>query len=149
MSTNQLSVILTGDENWHLFIELVKTKSLESNTWRYINPAALMEAILTHTRPIEPTFETVHPRPQGSQVPTVLADLSPIEYAHYQELKHDYRDSLKEYIKTEEALAKMRTLIQNSVKSELITHTLNCPTARDMLLNLRAEFEANRVVRER
>ncbi|MDX6295896.1 MAG: hypothetical protein QOH50_5108, partial [Kribbellaceae bacterium] len=149
MSTNQLSVILTGDENWHLFIELVKTKSLESNTWRYVNPAALVEAILAHTRPIEPTFETVHPRPQGSQVPIVLADLSPIEYAHYQELKHDYRDSLKEYIKTEEALAKMRTLIQNSVKSELITHTLNCPTARDMLLNLRAEFEANREVRER
>jgi hypothetical protein len=149
MSTNQLSVILKDDENWHLFIELVKTKSLESNTWRYINPADLEGAILTHTRPIEPIFETVHPRPQGSQVPIVLADLSPIEYAHYQELKHDYRDSLKEYIKTEEALAKMRTLIQNSVKTELITHTLNCPTARDMLLNLRAEFEANREVRER
>jgi hypothetical protein len=149
MSTNQLSVILTGDENWHLWIELVKTKALETNIWQYINPTDLEGAILTHIRPIEPTFETVHLRPQGSQVPIVLADLSPIEYAHYQELKHDYRDSLKDYIKKEEALAKMRTLIQNSIQSELITHTLNCPLARDMLLNLRAEFEANRVVRER
>jgi hypothetical protein len=147
MSTNQLSVILTGEENWHLFIELVKTKALESNTWRYCDPSSL--ELPTHTRPIEPTFETVHPRPQGSQIAIVLADLSPIEYAHYQELKHDYRDSLKDYIKTEEALAKMRTLIQNSIRSELITHTLNCPLARDMLLNLRAEFEANRIVRER
>jgi hypothetical protein len=58
MSTNQLSVILTGDENWHLSIELVKTKALETNIWQYINPTDLEPAVPTHTRPIEPTFKT-------------------------------------------------------------------------------------------
>ena len=147
MSTNQLSVILSGEENWHLFIELAKTKALESNSWQYCDPSSLEDPI--PTKPVEPTFEMVHPRPQGSQIAIVLADLSPIEFALFQELKHDYRDDMKDYIKKKEALAKMRTLIQNSIKAELITHTLNCPTAKDMLLNLKAEFEANKEVRER
>ena len=146
-TTTPLTVTLTGDSTWHIWVELLKTRALESDIWQYINPNTLDRDLPSLIQPIEPTFQDVHLVPEGQSV--TVSDLTTIEYTHYQTLKFDYREDIKLYREKERAMARMRSLIQASIDKSLITHTINCSSARDMLLNLKAQYCANAAVRER
>ena len=139
-SITPLTVILTGDENWHVWIALLKTRAIEAKVWVYINPNN-EEGSLLFTQLREPTLADVHqPQPAGSAI--TVSDLSTNEFTYFQSLQSKYE-------KKESALARMSSLIQASIEKNLVTYTLNCATARDMLLNLKAQFCANATVRER
>lgn len=139
-SITPLTVILTGDENWHVWIALLKTRAIEAKVWEYINPSNEAGALL-FTQLKEPTFEDVHSnRPEGRAI--TVSDLTTNEFTYFQSLQSKYE-------RKESALARMSSLIQASIEKNLVTYTLNCPTARDMLLKLKAQYCANATVRER
>jgi hypothetical protein len=134
-----LAITLKGEENWYDWIELVHTTSNTARIWDYINPAnekapQLLEALK------EPIYTDVHPATQGQTV--TFADLSINEAQEFNLIRKDFREK-------EQALLDIRALIQASVEPALFTYTRNCPTAREMLLNLKAEFCASIAVRER
>src|ERR1700710_1730265 len=135
-----LSITLKGDENWHDCIELIQTTANTAKIWNYIDPAnenapVLLEALK------EPTYATVHPATEAKPV-VAFSDLTANEAQEFNLIRKDFREK-------EQALLDMRALIQASVEPALFTHTRNCPTARDMLLKLKAEYCANPIVRER
>lgn len=135
-----LSIILTGDENWHDWIELVQTTADTANIWHYINPANANAKVLLEALK-EPKYTDVH-KAIDADTPVTFSDLTANEAQEYQHLQKDYKE-------IDKALRDMRAIIQASVHQNLFTHTKNCPKARDMLLNLKAEYCANPIIRER
>src|ERR1700709_324320 len=135
-----LAITLQGEENWYDWIELVHTTANTARIWDYINPAneaapQLMQALK------EPVYANVHP-PTETTPTVVFSDLTTNEAQEFSQLRKDFREK-------EQALLDMRALIQASVELTLFTYTRNCSTARDMLLNLKAEFCVSPAVRER
>jgi aspartate/tyrosine/aromatic aminotransferase len=59
-TTTPLSVILTGDSTWHIWVELLKTRGLETDIWKYIDPNTLDKDLPSLIQPVEPTFKDVY-----------------------------------------------------------------------------------------
>ena len=143
-----IPVILSGDKNWHIWIQLLRTRAHESDIWRYIDPNTPESSITPLIEPTAPTFEDVH-TPASADSIVKLSDLSAIEHTYFQSLKVDYREEMKLFRDKTKALANMCSVIQASIEEHLTAHTLSCDSARAMLLNLKAEYCANPAVRER
>jgi hypothetical protein len=114
---------------------LIKTRALEVNIWQYIDLNAKIVPPLFQLT--EPTLRDVHLIIEGELEPTAQT-VTPTEYAHFQTLKTDFREDIKLFREQERGMARMRSLIQALIQKDLITYTLNCNSARDMLLNLKA-----------
>lgn len=120
-SITPLTVILTSDENWHVWIQRLETRATETDVWKYIDPAVKETELPKLTVPVEPTLSSVH-QPTNN-TPVTISDLTPIEYSNFQELRAEYREELRIYRNKEASLAGMRPLIQASIYQDLITHT--------------------------
>ena len=88
---------------------MIKTASLASEIWDYVNPKTPKDQLPTLVEPPKPTPEMVH-QPQASgesqlqDAPIGTIDLTDCEFKHYKMLQYKWTAEKKEYQKKKEAL---------------------------------------------
>jgi hypothetical protein len=150
-TTDKLAIILTDQNQWIKWLELVKTAASERQVWQFINPATSADDLPILEMPEKPRPSDVSPPtntagdliadPTEAQLLAVrYKSLDDNEREEYRQMQRDYEYERVKYDRCYEALAKISTRIQSSVHVDKMHYTYNCDLVYKMLLKLRKRF---------
>lgn len=117
-------VILTGENDWDLWIEIIKTTALGYEIWEAIDPDLDTEVILGE------------PAPPDHDAPDYIV------------LVEHWRRGIRSYDTQKKGMVIVRGEIQKTVAKNLLHHTFNCTTVRDILRKLQQRCAPTAEVRK-
>jgi len=141
MAEKTVSVILTGQNDWDEWIEVVKTKAIAFDIWSLVNPDTTNPPTLEE--PQAPKPRSVNPQK------TIFSELDEDEKEQLRELQRERKRNLDKYDRRRQALASLRAHIQGTVARTNLSYTFNCETVHDMLVKLQKRFSPTDEARER
>src|SRR2546427_10429063 len=90
-STQRVSVILNGPNDWNEWIEILKTKAMAGEIWELMDPSTVKTALPAFQEPIFPHPTNVNP------AKTTISSLEADEKEELQVLRQNYKRKLKRY----------------------------------------------------
>ncbi|ELR01893.1 hypothetical protein GMDG_05075 [Pseudogymnoascus destructans 20631-21] len=169
MATLQkVGVVLTNPKDWDEWLETIKTASMKTGVWGYINPALADPPILVPpVRPV-PNFirtvaqagsgvvpqttprvstratssQTAQPSIEASQpiIPITYGSLTDDQKEELRNLQADFQYDRKIWEKQEEAIQGLWSKIQETIRRDFLPYTYNCDTPYEMLVRLKERF---------
>lgn len=140
MAEKTTAVLLTSQKDWDEWIEVIKTSAITSDIWNLVNPAIANPPTLEEPPAPKPT--DVNPRK------TTFSALDEDEKEELRELQRERKRNLNQYDRRKQALATLRTRIQETVTRANLSYTFNCETVYDMLVKLQKRFSPTDEARE-
>lgn len=148
-SIKPLAVILTKDSDWYRWIALLETSAHTGKVWPYINPSNPEGVALLDSHK-EPQYEDVHESATTAPVSTTTTARTVVKFSDLtSEEAHEFQRLCTRYEARDQSLRDIGAVIQASIHENLFSHTMNCNSAREMLINLKAQVCASDAVRER
>lgn len=160
-SSKSSPIILSSSKDWKPWIQLIKSIALEHDVWKYANPDATphpfpTEPMVPSPLSIRGPIEVSQPssaRTLRSQTPSgsssdaspttfrdpVFSDLTPTEQAYLMSLFPVYNRLPSNHQKKIEALAKLRTRIQETLNPQFYFYA-EADTPFEILVKLRDRF---------
>jgi hypothetical protein len=147
-----IAVILTSQEDWQDWIELIKTTAETKGVWKYVDPAGAtsrpnMEVAIAPVLPIRPTPNDI--KPSTTATPTLHSQLDTDQLEELRNRQFDFDRQLKTYDREVTALGDLRALIQRTVARDNLIYTFDCDTIRQILVNLKRRFSPTAEYKER
>jgi hypothetical protein len=164
----KVGVVLTNPRDWDEWLETIKTASMRTGVWEYIDPSLKdPPTLLPPTRPIPDFVRTaaqggtgvvpqtttrVSTRASSSQtaqpttedpprrVPISYGSLTVDEKEELRNLQLDFQYDRKIWEKKEEAIQGLRSKIQETIRREFLPYTYNCDTPYEMLVKFKDRF---------
>ena len=130
------SVILRSDKDWDSWIELIRTSAQEYDVWKHVDPYVNTTELPLLAEPDCPSPLSVRGQitePTGPRDPK-YSDLSTDEREHLRWLQTNYLEERKTYHRKVEAIAKLRTKIQDTIESRHFIYTRNQPSTYAVLV---------------
>jgi hypothetical protein len=138
--TTRTVIILQDHKDYPKWIELKKTAALKYDIWRYCDPSINRANLELLRMLVRPKPSDVRTTLEEGESQVTLATLSTNEREFFRIIMEDYMRERKTYDKQVEALADLRSQIQETVHADNLRYTFNCDTAYDMLSKLKARF---------
>lgn len=143
MAEKTTSIILTGQNDWDEWIEVIKTIAIASDIWRHVNPNTPKANLPPFEEPATPKPSDVNPQK------TAFSGLDEDEKEELREKRREHKRRLDKYDKQKQALAALRIRIQETVSRANLSYTFNCESIYDMLVKLQKRFSPTDETRER
>lgn len=140
MAEKTTAVVLTSQKDWDEWIEVIKTSAIASDIWNLVNPSIPNPSTLEEPPAPKPT--DVNPQK------TTFSALDEDEKEELRELQRERKRNLNRYDRRKQALATLRTRIQETVTRANLSYTFNCETVYDMLVKLQKRFSPTDEARE-
>src|SRR2546423_5263353 len=110
-SVQRVTVILDGNNTWHDWLEVVKTKARAGKIWEYIDPSLTADEVRKLVEPKMPEASDVK---EGVESPV---DLTDNDLKNLRELQQAVKPKVREFELKERALNEMVKHIQETVSS--------------------------------
>jgi hypothetical protein len=110
------TIVLTGEDNWDMWIQVIKTLALGYEIWDFIDPEGEEETILV---------EPARPDPED---PDYLVQVE------------DWRRQIRAYDHKKKGFIQVRSKIQETIDIDLLHYTFDCDTVRQSLKNLSRRY---------
>jgi len=140
--TTSTKVILSSSKDYDDWIEVIKTAALEFDIWKYIDPSQPQATLPTAPERPVPSMVSgpiINATDQTQREPR-FSDLDADQREQLRWLNADYNDNKRRYNKQTEALAKIRTRIQDTVDPMHFVYT-KAPSPYDVLVRLAKRFQ--------
>jgi hypothetical protein len=140
--TTSTKVILSSSKDYDDWIEVIKTAALEFDIWKYIDPSQPQATLPTAPERPVPSMVSgpiINATDQTQREPR-FSDLDADQREQLRWLNADYDDNKRRYNKQTEALAKIRTRIQDTVDPMHFVYT-KAPSPYDVLVRLAKRFQ--------
>ena len=122
-TVSRVPIVLTGQADWDNWFKVTKNVAVAQDIWTYVNPDTSRETLPVLLRPTQPLI------PQSSSDPDNPIDLYRIRYQRYTADMEKYK-----------TLQLFMTRIQETISTNVLSYTINCDTAYDMLVKLKVRF---------
>jgi hypothetical protein len=129
-SSQKSTVILSSPSDWDEWLEIIKTKAVGGEVWKFVDPTEVKDK-LPLTEPTIPTPQDVNPEK------TSLAQLDDDEKEELRFKRFSYKRSIATYDRQKAAIATLRSFIQETISRIYLTYTFDCDTPYDMLVALK------------
>ena len=130
-SPQRSTIILSNPSDWDEWLEIIKTKAVGGEVWRFLDPAIAKDKIPSLTEPTIPTPQDVNPDK------TSLAQLNDDEKEELRFQRLSYKRKIATFDRQKAAIATLRSFIQETVTRTYLTYTFGCDTPHDMLVALK------------
>ena len=130
-SPQKSTVILSNPSDWDEWLEIIKTKAVGGEVWKFIDPAIAKDELPSLTEPTIPTPQDVNPDK------TSLAQLNDDEKEELRFQRLSYKRKIATFDRQKAAMATLRSFIQETVTRTYLTYTFGCDTPHDMLVALK------------
>jgi hypothetical protein len=119
-SPQKYTVILSNPSDWDEWLEIIKTKAIGGEVWRFIDPAVVKDELPTLTEPTIPTPQDENPDK------TSLAQLDDDEKEELRFQRLSYKWQIVTFDRQKAAMATLRSFIQETITSTYLTYTFDC-----------------------
>jgi hypothetical protein len=141
-SPQRSAVILSNPSDWDEWLEIIKTKAVGGEVWKFIDPAVVKNELPSLTEPTIPTPKDVNPNK------TSIAQLDDDEKEELRFQRLTYKRKVAAFDRQKAAVATLRSFIQETITRTYLTYTFNCETPYDMLVALKQHVAPTDQARE-
>ena len=126
-------IILQGQNNWELWIFIVRRIAEAGDVWEYIDPTQ-------PRRPLQKPLEPIRPTPTVAADGSFLTQPSQQDLLQYNQDRSSYYKEIKEYRRLRDKVGQVEAHITKTIQQDLLYHIKDETTVYDQIKMLQGLY---------